>query len=611
MRCLVVRGEDEVLRFPVPAVEARLGSDPSNDLVVSIVGVSRFHARLVPDSIAPRLFDLDSKNGLVVNGKRYREVALLPGLVVQAGAARLSLEDGATSDFDLALEFRVTPAAARRPPENSAPITDTVTSSPAAREALGLLRALDRFGKEEGARPPTEELVDRLRRVLGARTVAILRDGPSGRDVVMVSGEAPDDRVLSALPEPGVATGALRFLELGGANGAFLPSSSPGALAALVLLPPAADFAPWQREFLGFSLDHLTDPRNALAKEVAASAPRHRHLVFPEGMVRGVSAAMGGLLGQIAKTVHSRIDVLIHGETGTGKELIARLIHASGPTAGGPFVAINCAAIPAELLESELFGVRGRVATGVDPQVGRILEANGGTLLLDEIGELPLSLQPKLLRFLQEREVHSIGASKPEKVNVRVVSISNRDLLADSRAGRFRSDLFYRLRGLQFHVPPLRDRKEDIAGLVAALAARAAEGEGKQVRGISRKALDLLEAYDWPGNVRELQAEVNRAVLFCPPGALLSAEHFRTVEWAVRQRAVVPHTEPAERIGESGLGGDHGADLTLKTHVDELERRLLEKALRSTGGNKSKAAELLGVTRAGLLLKLRRLLPDR
>ncbi|MBK6407779.1 MAG: sigma-54-dependent Fis family transcriptional regulator [Holophagales bacterium] len=335
--------------------------------------------------------------------------------------------------------------------------------------------------------------------------------------------------------------------------------------------------------------------------------PRHRQLVLPEGMVRGDSIAMRGLLSQIAKTVHSRIDVLIHGETGTGKELIAQLIHASGPTAGGPFVAINCAAIPAELLESELFGVRARVATGVDAQLGRILDANGGTLLLDEIGEMPLSLQPKLLRFLQEREVHSIGASKPEKVNVRVISISNRDLLEDSRAGRFRSDLFYRLRGLQFHVPPLRDRKEDIAGLVAALAARAAEEEGKQIRGISRKALDLLEAYDWPGNVRELQAEVHRAVLFCPAGALLGAEHFKTVDWAVRQGR---SGSAAER--ETLRPGQHlgGGGLELRDRVVKLEKEMIAAALAETAGNQTRAAKILGITRNGLALKLARLFPS-
>ncbi len=615
MRCLVIRGDDAVLRFPVPETEARLGSDPSNDLVVPIVGVSRFHARLVSDPAGPRLFDLESKNGLVVRGNRVREVMLLPGVVVQAGAAQISLDDGDTSDFELALEFPRVTQRSPRPALDSSPVTETVSSSPEARDALCLLRDLERFG--EGGRPGSEtgELLERLRRVLGARTVALLGYATSGYTIVMACGDPPGESLLAAVVAR-AELGGTRFVDIDGIAGAWCPPSSSGALAALVLLPEGSAFAPWQKEFLEFSLEHLSDTRRALAREIATSAPRKPPLVFPDGMVPGTSPAMRGLLGQIARTVHSRIDVLVLGETGTGKELIARTIHASGPTPNGPFVAINCAAIPSELLESELFGVRARVATGVDAQPGRILEANGGTLLLDEIGELPLSLQPKLLRFLQEREVHSVGASRPEKVNVRVVSISNRDLQADVKAGRFRADLYYRLRGLQFHVPPLRDRKEDVGGLVTAFVTRTARGEEKTIRGLSLKALALLEAYDWPGNVRELQSEVNRAVLFCPSGGSLSAEHFRTVEWAVRNRADASaqtpkgHPDrPAERGERERSRAAGSEDLDLRKLVGTLERETIRVALERSGGNQTKAARLLGLTRNGLALKLRRLFP--
>ena len=604
MRCLVIRGEDEVLQFPLPEKEARLGSDPANDLVVPLVGVSRFHARLVPDPIALRLFDLDSKNGLLVKGKRLREVALLPGVVVRAGAATISLEESATSDVELAVEFPAARARALRPAGIGGIETETVTAKAESADGVRFLRDLEKLGREGRPQPDAEEVLERLERLLTARGVALFREGPSAREVVLSSGEAPGEGVLEALACAQGVEGRPAFLNLGGEPAAWAPPSSAGGLGVLVLLRPGASLAPWQKEILSFGLEHLGDPKSALAREVEETVRRKPRLVYPDGMVPGSSAAMRGLLGQIAKTVRSRVDVLVLGETGTGKELIARLIHASGPTSDGPFVAINCAAIPSELLESELFGVRARVATGVDAQAGRILEAHRGTLLLDEIGELPLSLQPKLLRFLQEREVHSVGASRPEKVDVRVVSTSNRDLPLDVKEGRFRADLYYRLRGLQFHVPPLRDRKEELADLVTAFASRAAAEEGKEVRGLSRKALELLLAYDWPGNVRELKSEVTRAVLFCPSGSPLTSEHFRTVEWVVRSHAAEaadPAPSAAEATGAPG-------SLNLRENVDVLERELIEAALEKTGGNKSKAAELLGVTRAGLAMKVRRLL---
>lgn len=616
MRCLVIRGDDAVLRFPVPETEARLGSDPSNDLVVPIVGVSRFHARLVSDPAGARLFDLESKNGLVVRGNRVREVMLLPGVVVQAGAAQISLDDGDTSDFELALEFPRVTQRSPRPTLDSSPVTETVSSSPEARDALCLMRDLERFGEEGRPGPETGELLERLRRVLGARTVALLRYATSGYTIVMACGDPPRESLLAAVVAR-AELGGTRFVDIDGIAGAWRPPSSSGALAALVLLPEGSAFVPWQKEFLEFSLEHLSDTRRALAREIATSAPRKPPLVFPDGMVPGTSPAMRGLLGQIARTVHSRIDVLVLGETGTGKELIARTIHASGPSPDGPFVAINCAAIPSELLESELFGVRARVATGVDAQPGRILEANGGTLLLDEIGEMPLSLQPKLLRFLQEREVHSVGASRPEKVNVRVVSISNRDLQADVKAGRFRADLYYRLRGLQFHVPPLRDRKEDVGGLVTAFVTRSARGEEKTIRGLSLKALALLEAYDWPGNVRELQSEVTRAVLFCPSGGSLSAEHFRTVEWAVHGPGKSEPSDEVRRLPPRGAPcaqrgtGRPSMEPTLRDQISILEREVISRALMMTGGNKAATSRFLGLTRAGLLMKLRRLKLDQ
>jgi transcriptional regulator with PAS, ATPase and Fis domain len=281
-------------------------------------------------------------------------------------------------------------------------------------------------------------------------------------------------------------------------------------------------------------------------------------------------------------------------------------VHASGPNASGPFVAINCAAIPSELLESELFGVHGRVATGVDPRPGLFIQADGGSIFLDQIGELAEPLQAKLLRVLQEREVLPLGASGPRKIDVRVIASSNRDLLQRTEESRFRADLYYRLRGLQFHIPPLRERREDIPALVLAFVTRASEAHHRRVQGVSRKALQLLMEHDWPGNVRELQSEVERAVLVCHRGGTLQAEQFGSVKWAVDRKSAAPSgaDKPSATLPMAVPRHDDG---TLPERIDALERKAIKDTLRAARGNKSLAARMLGITRNGLAIKMKRL----
>src|SRR5262249_39862514 len=245
----------------------------------------------------------------------------------------------------------------------------------------------------------------------------------------------------------------------------------------------------------------------------------------PAEMVPGTSPAIHALYQELRAVAQSRLDVLLLGETGTGKELFARLIHASGPTARGPFLPLSAPAIPGELLESELFGIAGRVATGVDARAGLLDLAQGGTVLLDEIGDLSLGLQTRLLRFLQEREIRPVGGL-PKSVNLRVISATNRPLERMVAEGNFREDLYFRLRSLCFRVPPLRERAEDLPALALAFAAEAAEIHGKRIRGISQKAVNRLLAHRWPGNVRELRHEIVQAVLRCPNGAHLESRHF-------------------------------------------------------------------------------------
>jgi two-component system NtrC family response regulator len=280
------------------------------------------------------------------------------------------------------------------------------------------------------------------------------------------------------------------------------------------------------------------------------------------------------------------VPVLLLGESGTGKEALARALHEMGPRAGKEFVAINCAAIPENLLESELFGHEKGAFTGAVRQVvGRIEQANGGTLFLDEIGEMPITLQAKLLRFLQDQIFERVGGRTSIKVDVRVVSATNQPLEEQSAAGKFRGDLLYRLNGIAVRIPPLRERGEDCLLLARWFLAREGLAMGKRNRGFDAGALAAIAAYSWPGNVRELQNRVRRAALMAD-GPLVTAED---LELAVAQPATAG--EPT---------AVRAADLDLRAARMRAERETIERALARTNGSVSAAARLLGVSRPTL-----------
>jgi DNA-binding NtrC family response regulator len=295
---------------------------------------------------------------------------------------------------------------------------------------------------------------------------------------------------------------------------------------------------------------------------------------------------MQELFALVRRIVGSAANVLITGDSGTGKELIARALHQNSPRKAHPFVAVNCAAIPPALLESDLFGhKRGAFTDARADHPGLFVEANGGTIFLDEIGELPLPLQPKLLRVLQEREVRAVGASRPERVDVRVVAATNRNLEALLQDGTFREDLYYRLNVIHLHLPPLRARTEDILPLAEHFLARSAERAGKPVKGFQESAKKVLLAHPWPGNVRELENVVERAVALVE-GDVVSAEDLPP---AMR-----------ERRNQDRLAAALSQGLTL----EELEREYIQKVLEAEGGNKTRAAQRLGLDRKTLYRKL-------
>jgi DNA-binding NtrC family response regulator len=306
----------------------------------------------------------------------------------------------------------------------------------------------------------------------------------------------------------------------------------------------------------------------------------------------GRSAALAETLARAARAAPTDATVLIHGESGTGKELLARSIHTLSPRAEAPWVAINCAALPETLLESELFGhERGAFTGAVSRRRGRVELAEGGTLFLDEIGDLPAAVQVKLLRFLQEREFCRLGGEETLRADVRVISATHRDLEASMREGSFREDLYYRLNVVRLDLPPLRERREDIPELVEHFVARYAKRHDRPVPAISREAMDALLKYGYPGNVRELENVIEQAIVLSSEGALTVDD----LPVGVRSRGVGDEpwtTRPVE--------GD------LPGLLDEIERRIVLETLTRHHGNQAAAARALGVTEGGLRYKLKK-----
>ncbi len=338
---------------------------------------------------------------------------------------------------------------------------------------------------------------------------------------------------------------------------------------------------PFDRDTLRLSCAKALE-MGVLKKRTRNQAREIDRLTGVEGMVTA-NSAMAELLETAKKVAGSEATVLITGESGTGKEVMARLIHQVSGRRHEPFVAVNCAAIPANLIESELFGhVKGAFTGAVKDRKGRFQSAKGGTLFLDEIAELQPEMQVKFLRALQERVVEPVGSDESEAVDVRIIAATNRELQEEIHQGRFREDLFYRLSVIPLHLPPLRDRSEDIPPLVAHFLRKL---EAPPAVHFSPEALNLLQSYSWPGNIRELQNVVERCLIL------------RQADCIERQEILLPRM--AE--GADGFVPDIPAE---GISLPEVERELIEKALRQSKGNRSQAARLLKIPRHVLIYRL-------
>lgn len=427
-------------------------------------------------------------------------------------------------------------------------------------------------------------------RQAGSCEAGILCLGDGGIDLAIVDLRLPGDDGLAFLRQAA--------------------STAPG-LPCIVLTAYASGSNTIEAMRLG-AFDHLTKPlgRDVLAQTLVralrASEPAQGaastalepaagqgHEQADEQMVSN-SEAMRAIFKRIGLVADSGNSVLVQGETGTGKELVAQALHRNSARSAGPFVAVNCAAIPSELLESELFGhVKGAFSGAATDRLGRFREADGGTLFLDEIGDMALPTQAKILRVLQEREVMPVGARHALPVDLRVVAATHRDLEADVEAGHFRADLWYRLQVITIKLPPLRERTGDVALLASHFLQQQARGARKR---LSNAALEVLQQFDWPGNVRQLRNTMQRAIALSE-GELIEPEHLGLA--SARGATTQPDADSA-----AGGPGNIDWDGPLEQAVARLESFMLERALDAAQGNRSEAARRLGLSRQQLYRKL-------
>ena len=421
------------------------------------------------------------------------------------------------------------------------------------------------------------------------------------------------DLIISDYRMPGLT--GLEFLELLREEGYTVP---------LIMLTGYATIEHAVASIKAGAIDYITKPVSPEQLELAVSqalevvrlrrendALRREVMEFRnERAIIGETPQIRRLMQTVATAAPTRATVLLQGESGTGKELFARAIHDASDRRDKPFIKLNCAALPEGLIESALFGHEKGAFTGaIKRVVGAFERAHHGTLLLDEVSEMRLDLQAKLLRVLQEQEFERVGGSQAIKVDVRIIATTNRDLATFANQGHFRQDLFFRLSVLPISIPPLRERRQDIPLLAQRFALRVAAEMNKEIQGVSPDALAMLQEYDWPGNVRELQHAVERAVILSPD-SVLQAHAFDSVRFGLSQSASGPSRSrpslPHDFIGPGGEPLPPGAIVLTSLNVESAEQTLINRALQSAEGNRTRAAELLGMSVRTLRSKLNR-----
>lgn len=585
-------------RWPLKQGEQSLGRGRECGLQLEDDSVSRRHLRLTVEKNAVHVEDLDSTNGLWLRGERVAEARLEIDQWFAAGTVLLIVREGVSFDSLGSGEHREEGMAAGEGVSAPGPVTET-TGRPRREEGQAgeFYDLLNEFFRQ--SRGPEEEswygLLELLGEHCGALSVAALcREGeqwgvgaqwgavlPLGFERALVRGER-------GLPETVSVEGAEARLRV---------ISQDSAHESLLVVFPWRGGAEREKavEVVAgiLSMGGGDQAATCDASGPAAAPPREAVVVLgSEPPFIAVSHRTMTMLQDLDRLAPTNLPVVLQGESGTGKELLARRLHARSPRAEGPFVAINCAALPMELLEAELFGIERGVATGVSARKGRMVLADGGTLFLDEVADLPRALQPKLLRALETLEITPLGAPDSTPVDVRIISATHQDLEEKIRDGSFRRDLLYRLAGAVIKVPPLRERPEEILPLARLFARHAAEYRGLPFRGIDIHAARRLLGHRWTGNVRELRHAITRAVALAD-GPILHAE---LLPGEIRDEA-------DENQGEYLLGLDDD----YRGAREKFERLYFTQLLQRCEGNHTRAARLAGLSRSSLYRKLEEL----
>ncbi|MEM7353579.1 MAG: sigma 54-interacting transcriptional regulator [Acidobacteriota bacterium] len=566
---LIIRLGERSRKVALQPGEHQVGSDPGSTIRLTHPTVSRRHALIRVSAEGAWVEDLASSNGTQLDSRRLTSSAAIePGSRLAFGSVQATVEEVREGDLKPAKALGGIPRETQRPvpepviePPPLARARTTISSSALESFTLqhlpGLLEQL--WHGAAGI-----ELAQTLGAVLYRNFPCLrveLSHGHDRRRVIWFTARSSEPRPDS------VATVERSQGELT-LSADFFPASLADAYTPIVTV--------------GLYLVALAAHRSPA--RTAAPAPRPP-APPPLPAPPTVEPALLEIYTQAAQVALGEVGVLIRGESGTGKEVLARYVHAASGRPSDKLVALNCAALPRDLLELELFGIERAVATGVDPRPGKFELADGGTLFLDEIGDMALETQAKILRVLQEREVYRLGGKQPQPARVRVLAATNRDVDAMVEAGTFRSDLYHRIAGWVVELPALRRRMGDLPNLAAHFLAREAEARGVEIAGISQAAMAALESYAWPGNIRELQSEIARASLFLTDGDLLESSNLRPVL-----------TAGLERRRE-----------TLRDTLERVERQAIERALAACAGDATAAADRLGVGRSTLYRRMKAL----
>jgi len=577
------KGEGPEL-LPLAGDALLLGTARDCHLVVAARGVSRRHARLEVREESVFLEDLGSKNGTFSNGTRIEgKVRLAAGDRLSCGAATYVLSKIAPEDLRVAVKLE-RPSQAGCDPES--------TTEEASQVPANFLQAIVELAKlAEKSRSELATVCQIVARTLQAHGLLLVRGGLGRATEILAAfgSNLPLARVEELASSLARQTRLGKRPVCGFEKQEFTTAFAMGGDGLWLALACTGEEICGRSVFLAGVVEILARKLLTLSEGDGEESVKAHELLYPAGHVLLPSRPMQGVYGRIREVARADFPVLFQGETGVGKEHMVKVLHLSSGRKG-QLVAVNCAAIPAELLEAELFGIERGVATGVTAREGKFQQAWGGTLFLDEVGELPYALQAKLLRALDQGEVVPLGARKPLKIDARVVSATNRELASKVQDGRFRADLYYRLAGIVIEIPPLRSHPEDVPLLVTSFLQREAERWKKPLRGLSERALRALVAYSWPGNIRQLEHEVRRLVTACPPGGLVTYELLSPV---IKAASVGRESEPVTG--------------SLRQRVAQLEREVISEALQASDGSLQEAARLLGMSRYGLSLKLKRL----